>query len=237
MLSRKANYGIYQFARWSGVIYIVLLMIGMWVVAPFFPSQPPSWTAEEVSQFYQENLAAIRVGMVFVLAGSMFFVPWTAVIAQMLARIEGRTGILSYSQVMAGAANLLLTAYPAGWWLIASFRPDRDPQITQMLHDTGWLQFLGVITPYYFVVISIAVGALFDESEEPVFDRWVGYFNVWFLVTLLPLNIIFFFKSGPFAWNGFFGFYLPFIIFWVWFVVMFIAMGKAINRLYQKGEL
>jgi hypothetical protein len=237
MLSQKGHLYLFQFAKWSGVVYILFLMIGMWFVAPYFPSQPATWSAEEVAAFYRDNLTEIRVGMVFVLVGSMFFVPWTAVIAQILARVEGKFGILAMSQVMAGCANLLLTAYPGGWWLIAAFRPERNPEITQMLHDTAWLQFLGVITPYYFVVISIIAAAFLDESEEPLIEKWVGYFNAWFLLTLIPLNIIFFFKSGPFALNGVFGFYLPFIIFWVWFVVMFFALSKAINRLYARGEL
>ena len=38
--------------------------------------------------------------------------------------------------------------YPAGWWLTASFRLDRDPQVVQLLNDIGWLQFLGVIAPF-----------------------------------------------------------------------------------------
>ena len=37
--------------------------------------------------------------------------------------------------------------------------------------------------------------------------------SLWFLLSLVPLNISFFH-------DGLFGFYLPFIIFWIWFIVM-----------------
>ena len=167
----------------------------------------------------------------------MFYVPWTAILAKMLAHIEGGVGILCFCQIIAGTCNVLLTAYPAGWWLIAAFRLDRSPEIIQLLTDIGWLQFLGVITPYYFVVISLTIGALCDRDENPLFPRWVGYFNGWFLVTLIPLNIIFLFKTGPFAWNGIFGFYLPFVVFWVWFMVMMPSLNRAIKILNESGRL
>jgi len=237
MISSKANLKLYQFAMWSGYIYIAFLMIGIWLLADFFPSQPPTWNVDEIGDLYRNNYVSIRIGMVFVLFGSMFYVPWTAILAKMLSHIEGGAGILTYSQIISGTTNVLLTAYPAGWWLIASFRLDRDPQLMVLLNDIGWLQFLGVITPFYFVVITLIIGSLADESEDPLFPRWVGYFNSWFLVTLIPLNIIYFFKSGPFAWNGIFGFYLPFIIFWFWFVVMTHYLRKAVVTLHAKDEL
>ena len=41
----------------------------------------------------------------------------------------------------------------------------------------------------------------------------------------------FFFKSGPFAWNGLFGFYLPFATFWIWFFVMTYTIRRSLHRL------
>jgi hypothetical protein len=231
MLTSQARLTILRAAAWSGYVYIAFLMVGLWALAGFFPSQPPSWNAEQIAAVYRSNVSGIRIGMVLVLFGSMFYIPWTAMLAKLIARVEGRPSILCYCQIMAGTCNTLLTAYPAGWWLIASFRTERDPEIVQLLNDIGWLQFLGVISPYYFVVITIIVAALMDRDEKPLIPRWVGWFNFWFLLTLLPLNIIFLFHSGPFAWNGLFGFYLPFVIFWIWFIVMTTTIRRALPRL------
>ena len=231
MLSRDAKLKLLQRTSWSGMVYLLCLMIGIWPLAGFFPSQPPSYTAAQITAIYHGNVIGIRVGMVFVLVGSMFYVPWTAILAKLLSRAEGGPGILTYCQLIAGCTNVLLTAYPAGWWLTASFRLDRDPQLVQLLNDIGWLQFLGVIAPFYFVVISIIYAAFADDSSEPIIPRWVGFFNLWFMLSLLPLSIIFFFHSGPFAWNGLFGFYLPFCIFWFWFFVMTYAIRKALPRI------
>lgn len=230
MMTAKANMKLEQITVWSGAVYILFMMLGIMPLAGFFPSQPPAYDANQIAEIYRSNTTGIRIGMVFVLIASMFYIPWTALLAKTLARIEGRPGILCYSQIISGTTNVLLTAYPAGWWLIASFRPERNPEIIQLLNDTGWLQFLGVICPFYFVVVTLVIGSLCDSGDDPILPRWVGYFNLWFLLTLFPLNVIFFFKSGPFAWNGLFGFYLPFVIFWFWFVVMTPCLRRAALR-------
>jgi len=207
-------------------------MVGIWPLARFFPSQPPSWDAEQITRFYHDNIIGIRIGMVLVLIGSMFYVPWTALLAKLVSRVEGRAGILTYCQIIAGTTNVLLTAYPAGWWLTAAFREDRDPQIVLLLNDIAWLQFLGVIAPFYFVVITIIYASFADShDEDPIIPRWVGWFNVLFMFDLIPLSIIFLFKSGPFAWNGLFGFYLPFVTFWIWFFVMTYTVRRSLHRL------
>lgn len=231
MLSPQANLRLLQRTSWSGVVYIAFLMVGILPLARFFPSQPPSWDANQINHVYHSNVAGIRVGMVLVLVGSMFYVPWTAMLAKLISAVEGKPGILTYCQIIAGCTNVLLTAYPAGWWLTASFRPDRDPKIVQLLNDIAWLQFLGVIAPFYFVVISIIYASLADEDPDPIIPRWAGWFNVFFMMDLIPLSIIFFFKSGPFAWNGLLGFYLPFATFWVWFFVMTYTVRRSLRRL------
>ncbi len=232
MLTKNARLTLLRRTSWSGFVYIAFLMVGIWPLAHFFPSQPPAWGPEQIARYYAENRIGIRAGMVLVLLGSMFYVPWTAILARLVERVEGKPGILTYCQIIAGGCNVLLTAYPAGWWLLAAFRPERDPQLVQLLNDISWSQFLGVITPFYFVPISIAYAALADDSgEPPVIPRWVGWFNIWFELSLLPLVVIFWFHAGPFAWNGIFGFYLPFSLFWVWFFVMTWTLHRALPRL------
>lgn len=236
MMSPEANQRLLRRAAWSGFVYIAFLMVGILPLARFFPSQPPSWGAAQIAQIYQDNSLLIKMGMVLVLVGSMFYVPWTAILAKLIAGVEGRVGLLTMCQLIAGTTNVLLTAYPAGWWLTAAFRGDRSPDLILLLNDIAWLQFLGVIAPFYFVVLSLIYASFADSDPDPLIPRWVGWFNVFFMLDLIPLSIIFFFKTGPFAWNGLFGFYLPFATFWVWFFVMTYTIRKALPRLADISE-
>jgi len=235
-MSPGANLRLLQRASWSGFVYIAFLMVGILPLARFFPSPPPDWGAEQIAGVYQDNASMIKLGMVLVLVGSMFYVPWTAILAKLIAGVEGRVGLLTMCQIIAGTTNVLLTAYPAGWWLTAAFRGERSPELVLLLNDIAWLQFLGVIAPFYFVVLSLIYASFADSDPDPLIPRWVGWFNVFFMFDLIPLSIIFFFKSGPFAWNGMFGFYLPFATFWVWFFVMTYTIRKALLRLAEIDE-
>ncbi len=232
MLSPRAKFRLLKQTSWSGFVYIAFLLAGMWL-AGFLPSQPPSWNPDQIATVYRTNVWDIRIGMVLALVGSMFYVPWTAILGKLIMRVEGGPGILTFSLIIAGCCNVLLTAYPAGYWLLGTFRPDRDPQLVQLINDISWTQFLGVITPFYFVPISIAYAALADEDPDPIIPRWVGWFNIWFELSLLPLVVIFWFHTGPFAWNGIFGFYLPFSIFFIWFFVMTWTINRSLHRLEE----
>ena len=79
MLSSQAKLRLLNHASWSGFVYILFLMIGIWPIAGFFPSQPPSYDAAQITEMYRSNVIGIRWGIVLVLVGSMIYVPWTAV--------------------------------------------------------------------------------------------------------------------------------------------------------------
>lgn len=233
MHTPDARLKLLKLTSWSGFAYIACLLVGMGL-AGFLPSQPPNWAPEQIAAVYLgDSLWRIRVGMMLALVGSMLYVPWTAILAKLIMRVEGTPGVLTFSQIIAGCTNVLLTAYPAGYWMLGSFRPDRDPKLIQLINDISWTQFLGVITPFYFVPISIAIAAFLDKDPDPIIPRWVGWFNIWFELSLLPLVVVFWFQHGPFAWNGIFGFYLPFSIFFVWFFVMFWTIRRSIHRLEE----
>ena len=69
-----------------------------------------------------------------------------------------------------------------------------------------------------------------DCGKQPVFPRWVGYFNFWVGLLFVPGGMITFFKSGPFAWNGIIAFWIPASVFGTWFLVMTPMLLKAIQQ-------
>ena len=86
-------------------------------------------------------------------------------------------------------------------WLIAAFRPERDPQLTMMLNDLAWMAF---ITPVGFILaqnLCLALAIYMDARSKPVFPRWVGHFNILAALLMTPGAFALMFREGPLAWD------------------------------------
>jgi len=214
---------------WCGVIYIAALLVGWWLVGGYFPLHRPSAGAQEVVEFYRGDLTRIRLGLLIVMWSAPVFLPFVATMADAVARFEGRNGPLTRTTTMAGYANAMLTFYPPLWWLICAFRPaQRSAELTYLLNDIAWLQFIGGVSLVVPMYITVTIVALADKSQNPVFPRWFGYQSIMTFIGLLPDQMLFFFKTGPFAWNGILGFWIPLTLFGGWFVTMFVLLRRAV---------
>jgi hypothetical protein len=198
-MNLRALNRIHLLCAWSGIFFAALTLIGMIFLAKFFPPPSPALSTGEVVAIYAGNLTGIRSAMVVMMMGAGLFIPFNALITHYLIRIEGGVDVNGIMQIMGALANMLLFFYPCLWWLTASFRMDRDAQLVQMLHDAAWLQFLGALAPFLFMLASVAIAAFVDDGDRRVFPRWYGYFNIWAIFIFLPDQLIFFFKTGPFA--------------------------------------
>jgi hypothetical protein len=90
-------------------------------------------------------VVGIRLGMVIVMWGAAVFIPFTATMADYVARHEGRTGPLTRTMTMAGYENAMLTFYPPLWWIANTWRSnERSADVIYLLNDIAWLQFIGV---------------------------------------------------------------------------------------------
>jgi len=215
-------------SAWCGVLYVLGLLIGWALVAGFLPPHRPSDTADTITAIFQTDYMRIRIGMVIVMFTALIVVPFAALISQVLARLEGSAGILAYSALLGGAGTMVLTIYPAVWWLVAAFRIDRSAELIYLMNDMSWLQFIGGVSLFYALPGGIMIAAFFDKSAKPVFPRWSGYFNLWVMLLILPDQLLYFFHSGPFAWNGIISFWIPLFAFGGWFLVMAYLLRKAI---------
>ncbi len=66
----------------------------------------------------------------------------------------------------------MLTFYPPLWWLTAAFRPEvRSPELTWLLNDIAWLQFIDGAAIIWTMYIAVAVAAFIDDAEQPTFPR------------------------------------------------------------------
>ncbi|MBR9908754.1 MAG: hypothetical protein GYB33_00200 [Gammaproteobacteria bacterium] len=217
-------------AAWCGPLFMLLFGLGWIVTAGFFPPLSPELGGVEVASFYQANPMGIRLGILLSMWGTAAFLPFSAVIYVQLARIEGPAPVWAYTHLMAAAGTLLTLAFPVLFWAATAFRLDRSPELIQLLSDLAWLPFVGMTVPFLVIPICIAIVGFGDKSQQPTFPRWACYFNLWADLLILPGGLVIFFKTGPFAWDGLIGIWLPLIAFAAWFVVMAYLLIKAAQR-------
>ncbi|MGK2912946.1 MAG: hypothetical protein ACSLE5_00555 [Porticoccaceae bacterium] len=215
---------------WGGPAFVVVFTVGLWFVAHYLPPPSPTAGAQEIAALYRENTSQIRLGMFLMMACSALIAPFVAAIAVQMKRMETGTPVLTYAQLSSGTVGILFFILPAMIWTTAAFRPERDAELILLLNDLGWILFLMPFTSFVVQNIAIGTAILANKSEQQPFPRWTGYFNFWVAVLFVPGGLLTFFKTGPFAWNGLFVFWVPLVVFFLWYGVMFVLLRKAIMQ-------
>lgn len=215
------------FGAWCGVAFTASVMVGLGLIAGFIPPVSPSAPGAEVTETIRSNSYAIRIGMIFMMFAAAPAIFFAGALAHLISKIEGQSRILTYTILIAGLGNALLVFYPALWWLIAAYRPERGVELTYMLSDAAWLQFVGGLFIAWPMMIVLAIAAFVEDGEKRYLSRWFGYLCAWGAVILLPTEFLFFVKSGPFAWDGLLAFYIPLSVFFIWWASMIYYIRKA----------
>lgn len=220
--------GIQIFGAWSGVSGLFLAMVGVWAFAGFFPLHEPESNANTIAAIYRDHPVTIRFGMVILMFGAMLFLPFAAVLADQISDFEKRTGPLAILAALGGFSLGMFGFYAGIWYLILSFRPERSAELSQLLNDGAWLQLVGGASLCSPLFLAVAIVALADKRPAPLFPRWAGWATLFVLLSAVPSSqLIFFFRSGPLAWNGAIGFWLPTVELTAWLVLMACLMTRA----------
>jgi hypothetical protein len=212
----------------SGII-CPLLFFGAFVAAGFIPPLPPSWSAAQIAAHYRDHAGGVRLGAAIMLLSGAFYAAYSAVISGQMRRIPGVHRTVVNTQSIAGAFACLTFLVPAMFFAITAFRPDRADDSTLLLNDMSWILLVMPWPPFMAQNFAFAFAILSDPRSTPLFPRWLAYLNIWAPIVFTPGAILQFFKSGPFAWNGIFVFWIPATVFVVQFTVNVIWLLKAIN--------
>jgi len=225
---------------WVGLFMMTCWFIAFAFVMGFFPPPSPALSAQEVARIYSDHTIRIQIGAVIMICFGLFMVPMSLPISVQLAREEKGVPILAILQGIAGAITGIMIALPAMFWAACAFSPNRDPELTKLMHELAFLFFVVPIFAQalqFVPVIWVALSKKVDESLTP-FPRWIGYLCLWALLTIeiAPAAVIF--KSGPFAWNGLFPFWLGLIIFGAYFnTQMFMILGALKRQEAKEGRV
>jgi len=210
--------GIQKTMAFSGAVFVLLLFPAMLMIG-VLPPISPMRNATEIAQFWSTNTGLKRLGLVLMLAASGFQAPFGALIAVRIRQMEGgRYSALAYTELVGTGLAVVAIIMPVFAFAAASYRPERDPQITQALNDLGWLPF--VMNWPAATIQCLAIGFAILGASRAVWPRWLGYFNVWCAFIFAAGGLVVLFKDGVFAWNGLLAFWIVAVFFGSWFLIM-----------------
>ncbi len=222
---------------WWSMAFLLVFALTFYFLIGMFPLPPATWSPEQIAAFYSENAQKIGLGAMILAWTSAFPVPMAVVIAVQMARLEKGPPVLAILQLAGGVMMSIFLVLPPIFWGAAAFNPGRPAEITASIHEIASL--ILVTTDQYFIFQNIAIFwismRLKNVADSP-FPTWIGYLTLWAAFMFELGAIAFLPKTGPFAWNGLFGFWFPFCIFGVWFSVIAWSLLRALKQQEANGE-
>ncbi len=140
------------------------------------------------------------------------------------------------TELGSGSVTCMIFVFAGVFWTGAAYRPDHDPELTRLLNDIGWITMLMTFAPFIVQNISLGLCILSDKREEPIFPRGIGFYNLWVAVLFVPGGMLTFFKTGPFAWDGLFVWWIPFSVFFTWYLFMSYIMLGVVKKQARSQE-
>jgi hypothetical protein len=210
----------------SGAAFVLLLFPAI-IMIGLLPPMSPLRTADEVAQFWSTDTGLKRFGLVVMLAAAGLQTPFGALIAVRIRQMEGRYSALAYTQLIGATLAVVAILLPTFAFAAASYRPERDPEITQALNDLGWLPF--IMNWPAATIQGLAIGFAIFGAKRAIWPRWLGYFNIWCAFIFAAGGLVVLFKDGVFAWNGLLAFWLVAVFFGVWFLVMSWQLWASVD--------
>jgi hypothetical protein len=209
-----------QLACTSGAFVAPVVALIAFFGSGVFPPHAAWHSAANVARFYRHHSELKMVGLFVGFVAISLVGPLIAVISLQLLRIEGRHPIMAFLQLVAGAVTWAFLAIPLLIMYAAAYRAGRDPHLTQTLHDLAWILFLIPIGPFIIQNLAIAAAIFYDDAPASVYPRWVAWMNLLVAASFVPDALLGFFKHGPFAYQGVFGFWVPTVTYGAWLVIM-----------------
>jgi hypothetical protein len=234
-LESLMSYRTQRICLWMAPLAMVLFTIGFVIIGGFLPPPSPSLSATEVVAFYGENTNGKRLGLAITMVAAAFTVPFVAALTVQMRRIEGPASPLAFTQLGVGTLGWVAFALPVMILEAAAFRVDRNPDALLAIHDIGWIMLVGTYSAVLVQCFVVGICALQDK-EGIVWPRWVAYYNFWVGLLFIPGTLLYFFKDGPFAWNGLFVWWIPLTVFCSWFFVMAFVTVQAVNRQEREAQ-
>lgn len=227
----QGNIGSQKIGLWCAWIFSALTAIGWLGIAHFYQPFPADGGIEATKVWFSEThrwQTIIGCTIFYIACG--FLVPASIQFGIMLSKVEGRWPLWSITTAVSGIFISLIIFLNACAWIVAAYRPETGADVIQALNDWAWMAFL--LGWIYLALEMIASGIveLLDQRPEPMIPRWLTWLTFAGAASLLTAAGPAFFKSGPFAYHGLLGFYLPMLVWGIYLNGTAWYMYKELNR-------
>lgn len=207
------NHRVRLAAIWSWPVCVVTFGVAFLFVVGFVPPPSPALDAQQIAEIYAANTTGIRIGVLVAMFASALLLPFLTAVSAEIKKIEGPLGLLGPIQFGGAVALTMIFQIIGLCWLAASYRPEASPEIIRAFNDYTWFAWSSFIATYSLQFICMGIAGLMDFRDRPAWPRWAAYLNLWVAVTGAGGVLAVFFKTGPFAWNGVVGYWIPVILF------------------------
>lgn len=199
---------LHRWAAWAGPICLVTFFASWIVLSHNFPPPDPRFTGRElVDNYYSKYRSGIMLGMSLAACVGMFYLPFTCLLTIKMMERE-KQPLLALMQLTGGALTAwILVMCPCIWVYCAERADTLDPELIKTMHFLAWYIFnmTYMITTIQFVAIGIF--ALMDTKKPVIFPHWAGWLAIVIGLSFIPLTMLPYFKTGPFAINGIWAFH------------------------------
>ena len=231
------NLNAQSLCLWLAAVFGAVLVASFALFPGFLPPMSPEMTADEVAAFYRENTTWVRTSMIVFDFCCVMMLPLFMVVVHQIKRMRTSTDVFAYCYLSAAASGATILAIANLFWLIAAFRPERDPELLVLLNDLAWITFTVPVGMIIAQNLCLAMAVYLDRRPDPVFPRWVAHFNLVTAGLTAPAACAAIFKSGPLAWDGLISFWLKLGLFAAYVGVMFVVLRRAIAQEAREADL
>ncbi|MBX7433330.1 hypothetical protein JDV09_14590 [Mycobacterium sp. Y57] len=214
---------------WTLPVLAVIWISAFFLFPGFVHPMSPNMSADEVAAFYRDETARIRYSMILFNWICVGLIPVVMMLATQVHRMAHRTPILTYSLIACAGGPPAIFLIANIFWLLAAFRPERAPELTQMYNDLAWVSFTTLVPYLIAQCLLVALAIHWDEPAKPVLPRWFAHFNILIAIALMPAAFTALAKSGPFAWDGLLSFWVKNVAIAVWILVTAAVVGRVIH--------
>jgi hypothetical protein len=229
-LPKTANIKTQLISLWTVPVFGVIYVIAFVAFPGFLPPMSPNLTADQVAAFYREHTAAVQFSMVTYDLLGVMLMPFFMVIVVQMKRMATQSHVFAYCYLTAAVSGATIFALANIFYLVAAFRPDRNPELTMLLNDMAWITFIAPVGMIVGQNLLLGLAIYFDKTSHPVFPRWVAPFSIATAVAIAPAALAAIVRTGPLAWDGLVSFWLRNGAYATFLIVMFFVVRAALHH-------